>query len=166
MKFTFHAFFLLLLSVLQVTVADAIAVFGIKPNLFLVYAVVYALMCEKKEAATVGAVFGLALDILAGRFLGVHAVLMLITGFFTAYLCETVLSRENILIALVITLLFSIVYESIYYVFTFSILKNIKIGNVFATVTFGESVYNTLVSVLLYPPIKRFISYVNKKNTL
>lgn len=49
MKFTFHAFFLLLLAVLQATLMDAIAVFGAKPNLFLIYVVVYSLMCEKKR---------------------------------------------------------------------------------------------------------------------
>ena len=166
MKFTFHAFFLLLLAVLQATLMDAIAVFGAKPNLFLIYVVVYSLMCEKKEAAAVGACFGLTLDILTGRFLGVNSILMLITGFFTAHLCENILSRNNLLISAIITILFTAVYESVYYLFTFSILKNLQFGIVFARVLGCECLYNAVFSVIFYFIIKRFSEYTAKNIAL
>lgn len=150
MKFTFHAFFLLLISVMQVTLADVISVFGIKPNFFLVYAIVYALLCEKKEAAATGAVFGLALDILAGRFLGAHTILLMITCFFASHLCETVLNRKNIFISAVIVAVFTLIYETIYYVFAFSVLKELRLGGEFAAVLGGECLYNIAFSFAFY----------------
>ncbi|MBQ3573687.1 MAG: rod shape-determining protein MreD, partial [Clostridia bacterium] len=100
----FYAVWLLIVALLQPTVIRWIEIFGIGPNIFLIFVIAAALICGKKAGAVCGLVFGLTLDMLVGRMIGVNALIFLYAGFFVGILCERFISGSGTLVAAVITL--------------------------------------------------------------
>lgn len=164
MKTTMHGTFLLVFSILQSTWLNSIAIFNVKPNLFLVYVIMICCFCSRIEGATLGFVFGFVLDILIGRFWGMNTVLGMIAGFFIAHLCERVLGNNNILIILLIVLIGSFVYEGIYYFVSYLFSENLNFKTAIFRIIFIESLYNAVAALPVYFLAARFIKrlYVDK----
>lgn len=164
MRTTMHGAFLLVFAILQSTWLNSIAIFGVKPNLFLVYLIMICCFCSRIEGATLGFVFGLVLDILIGRFWGMNAVLGMLAGFFAAYFCERVLRNNNILIIILIVLLGSFVYESIYYFISYLFSENLNIKTAIFRIILLESLYNAVAVLPVYLLAARFIKrlYIDK----
>ena len=161
MKATMHGGFLLLFSILQATWISHAEILNVKPNLFLIYVFVLAFFCgSKTESAFVGFIFGLTLDIITGRFLGVNAVCGLIFGFFITYFCERVLGNINVFIVLFSVIFLTLLYEIVYYLFSFSIIKNIDLVYAVKKVIFIESIYNGLLSLPVYFILKGLTKYL------
>lgn len=164
MKVTIHGVFLLLFSVFQATWLDCIEIFGVKPNLFLVYLITICCFCSKTEGMTLGAVLGLLLDLLIGRFWGLNAVLGAITGFFLAGFCEGVLRNNNIFIVLLLAFFGSVIYEAIYGFVSFVFGTDMRLGFKLVRFILPEALYNVFAAFVLYFPIKKFtkLLYVDK----
>ncbi len=151
MKITVHGIFLLLFSVLQATWLNAAQIFGVKPNLFLVYTVIVCFFCSKGEGAVIGAVFGFFLDIITGRLLGMNTVLGMLTGFFTAYLCERVFRTSNVLIIMLTAAVMTLLYESAYYAAAFMmIIKNADFWYTLKNTILPELLYNAAAAPVVY----------------
>ena len=58
--------------------------FGVKPNLALIFVVTFAIIMEERGALILGLAEGLYVDILFGRVLGVYGLLFMFTGFLCA----------------------------------------------------------------------------------
>jgi len=160
MRFSVHGLFLLIISILQTTWFEYIQIFGVKPNLFLVYVLLLSFFCSKKESIILGCVFGLAVDILIGKFLGMNALMCAVAGFFTSYFCEKVLGSKNVLIVFVFTVVISVLYEFINYLFSFLMMGNVNFGYAFKNVIIIECLYNGVAVVLLYPLIKKITKFM------
>lgn len=161
MKATVHGIFLLLFSVLQATWLNAAQVFGVKPNLFLVYIVIVCFFCGKGEGAAIGAVFGLFLDIITGRLLGMNTVLGMMTGFFTAYLCERVFRTSNVLIVMLTAAAFTLLYETAYYAAAFIlIIKNADFSYVMQHTILPETLYNAAAALIIFVPAGRAAKFL------
>lgn len=160
MKFTIHGVFLLIFSIVQSTWLNGIEILNVKPNLFLVYLIIICCICEKKEGATVGFVFGLVLDVLIGNFLGFNAILGLLSGFFLAYFCERVLRKNNIIVTITMVFFASIVYETIYGLISSVFYGNMHLGLLIVRNILPESLYNILAAVVLYFPVMKFAKYL------
>lgn len=156
MKATVHGLFLAILLVVQTTWLEAIAVFGVKPNLFIVYIVTLSCFCSKKEGAIVGFFFGIMLDFAACKMIGLNAVLLLLLGFLTADFCEQVIRKNSVWIVMLITLVTSVCYELIYYVISF--VGDLEFKAVFFRTLLPECIYNCLVTVPFYFVIKKLSS--------
>ena len=168
MKTTLHGAFLLAFSIFQATLVDCIEIFSVKPNLFLIYIVVVCTFCGKREGAILGAVFGLILDMLIGRFWGLNAVLMMLLGFLTSYFCDRVLRDNNILIVLLMVFIETLVYEG-FYGAIYSLTMNG--GNFFLIllrVVIPEGFYNVLACVPVYFLVKKMgkVLYSDKGETI
>ncbi len=164
MRTTIHGAFLLVFSILQSTWLNSIAVFNVKPNLFVVYLIMICCFCNRVEGATLGFVFGFVLDILIGRFWGMNAVLGMLAGFFIAHVCERVLGNNNILIIVLIVLIGSFVYESIYYFISYLFSENLNFKTAIFRIIFLESLYNAVAAMPVYFLAARFIKrlYIDK----
>ena len=161
MRATMHGGFLLLFTVLQATLIEYARLFGVKPNLLLIYIFVLAFFCSSKaESAAVGFAFGLALDICIGRILGVNALCGLISGFFVTYFCERVLGSINVFIVLFSVILLTVLYEFAYYLFSFGIIGKLDLAYAIKKVILIEGVYNGILSLPLYFILKNLTKYL------
>ncbi len=148
MKYVFHIFFLILFSVIQPTWLENAEIFGAKANLFLVYTIVTACCSSKKESSTIGFVFGLMLDILVGKNLGLNGILMMILAYFTTSFCESVIRKNTMLITIVIVGCASFLYELFYYIIAF--LGNLEFVMVFVKVLLPETLCAVLATIPIY----------------
>ncbi len=168
MKITMHGVFLLLFSILQATWLEYIEIFGVKPNLFLVYIILICCFCEWMEGATLGFVFGFVLDMLIGRFWGLNALLGLILGYSVSRFCEKLLSNNNVLISMAFVFVASLLHEGIYYFVSFLGTDNMRFGATLLRYIIPEGVYNAVIAFVLYFPINRLAKffYTDKGETI
>ncbi len=148
MKYVFHCIFLVIFSVIQPTWLEYIAIFGVKPNLFLVYTVIISCYCSKKEGAITGFFFGLVLDLFTGNAIGLNGCLMLLVAFFTASFCEKFIRKSTLLSTMVIVFVTTLCYELLYYIVAF--LGDLNLGSVFLKVLIPECLYCIIAAIPLY----------------
>lgn len=161
MKAALHGGFLLLFSVLQAAWISYAAVFGVKPNLLIIYVFVIAFFCgNKAESSAVGFAAGLLLDISIGRLFGANALCCMIFGFFVTYFCEKVIGNINVLIVFFSVLVLSFLYETVYYLFAFSVIGRLDFGYAVKNVIWIESIYNGIISLPLYFILKKLTKYL------
>ena len=144
--FYFSSFFFLLL---QTTLLHYAKIYGVIPNLLITLTIVTALVRSSTEALR-SAYSGLCIDMQFGTVLGFYALLGMYAGM-AAGIVSRRIYRENVLVVVPFTFVYSIIYESVVF-----ILNNIMTGNIsfvyaFTRVILPEAIYNCAVSVLLFP---------------
>ncbi len=162
MKATIHGGFILLFSILQATWLDSIEVFGVKPNLFLIYVIILCCFCERTEGAAVGFAFGFALDMLIGKIWGLNASLGMILGFCVAHFCEKFLSNNNIFIVLGVVFVASLLHEAVCYLISFLTSEDLNFWLMLVRCIIPECVYNVVMGIPLYFIIKGFAKRLYK----
>ena len=65
---------------LQCTVFNAVAIFGVTPNIVLVLTVIYSFFFEKLDGLVIGVIFGIIQDIFFGQVIGISALIYLLIG--------------------------------------------------------------------------------------
>lgn len=160
MKVALHGGFLLLCSVLQATWLNYISVFDVKPNLFLVYIIVLSFFCTKMEGAVVGAIFGLVLDIIIGKIIGVNTVFSLLVGFTVALFCERIIRKNSVLITALSVMVITIVYESVYYLFAFLFAHGMGYWNALGGIILPECIFNAIVSIPVYYILRKLTQHL------
>ncbi len=149
LRLLFYSFFIILLLVLQTTLLDYVAIYGIKPNLIVVFIIVTALVRGNVEGGTVGFFFGLAMDMLFGTVLGFNALLGLYLGI-AAGSVNRRLFRENLLVVLFFTFVYSVVYELTVYVLNTIMSGHMELLYPLTRVILPEASYNCAAAVLIY----------------
>ncbi len=129
----------LFISVLETTTFSQIGFLGIKPDFFLIFAVLSALNLDLSEASISAGIMGLCKDILSEGPLGLNA------SFFITVAIIIGLSRhkvytQNILVQLLVVLVVSIVYRACSALFVWlsygalaplPVLLNIFVGSIY-----------------------------------
>ncbi len=145
MRVTYHAIYLLLATMLSTTLFTALDVFGVIPNLFLIYIVFAGFYLSKGEAVWLGLIFGLVYDIVVGVNIGLNGILYMFTCFLVVQSCESLISRNNAIVTVVFVALWTIVLEGINALFGSggAIVSSIKIIGI-------EMIYNGVLAIILY----------------
>ena len=121
---------------------------GIKPNLFIIFVLFISLFAGIKVGTASGIIFGLFLDIIIGRSLGVCTVMYGLIGFIGGYFDKNFSKDSRITILLMVitsTLIFEIgnyIYSIIQLSIQVELLSFIKILTV-------EIIYNTIITIIL-----------------
>jgi rod shape-determining protein MreD len=149
LKLLFYSFFIILFLVLQTTLLEYAAIYGIKPNLIIVFVIVAALLRGNVEGGAVGFFSGLLLDMLFGGVLGFYALLGLYLGIAAGSINRR-LFRENLLVVLFFTFVYSVVYESVVYILNTIMSGDMKLLYPLTGVILPEAVYNCAAAVLIY----------------
>lgn len=89
----------LLLLVLQVSLTPLLLPASPRPDWMLVFAVLVGFMLGPRHGLTAGAAGGLLLDVVAGRFLGLNALIKALAGLVGGQLTRHVY-RDNVIVAL------------------------------------------------------------------
>ena len=154
LKLLFYSFYIVLLLVLQTTLLKYIAIYGIKPNLIIVFIIVTALVRGNVEGGTVGFFSGLAMDMLFGTVLGFYALFGLFLGI-AAGSVNRRLFRENLLVVVFFTFVYSVVYESVVYILNTVMSGNIELLYSLTRIILPEAAYNCAAGVLIYALLNR-----------
>ena len=139
---------------LQTTLLHYAAIVGVIPNILIVFVIITGLLRGNIEGGTVGFFAGLATDMLFGGILGFYALLGLYLGIAAGSVSRR-LFRENLLVAVFFTFVYSGLYESLIYV-----INNIMSGNMhylyaLTAVILPESIYNSVIALLMFPLLIR-----------
>jgi rod shape-determining protein MreD len=149
LKLLFYFFYIILFLVLQTTLLDYAAIYGIKPNLIVVFIIVTALVRGNVEGGAVGFFSGLAMDMLFGTVLGFYALLGLYLGI-AAGSVNRRLFRENLLVVLFFTFMYSVIYELVVYILNTIMSGNIELLYPLTGIILPEASYNCVAAVLVY----------------
>jgi rod shape-determining protein MreD len=149
-KVLFYFFFMLLFLLLQTTLLKYAAIRGVKPNIMIVFIIVTALLRGAVEGGTLGFFAGLALDMMFGGVLGFHALLGLYLGIAAGSINKS-LFRENMLVVIFFTFVFSVAYESSVFIINNIMSGDIKLLYALTRVILPEAAYNSAMVVPVLP---------------
>jgi len=159
-KFLFYFFFVIFLLLLQTTIMQYAAIYGVLPNLLVVFIISAALLRGNVEGGVVGLFAGLAADMMFGSVLGFYALFGLYLGIAVGSLTKRMF-RDNLLIAVFFTFVYSVAYESVIF-----IINNIMNGDMnfiyaFTAIILPEAAYNCAIAVLMFPLMIRVDKWFN-----
>ncbi|MFA6309427.1 MAG: rod shape-determining protein MreD [Clostridia bacterium] len=144
--------------IIQSTILDVVQIYGVKPNLMLVFIVSVALINGSVQGAAVGFILGLMQDIISGKIIGFYCLLGLYLGLIIGSVNKR-LYRENLLIIIFFTFISTVVYEELVYILNTFLSGNLNFTVSFANIIFPEAIYNMFVSIFIY----MFVVKVNQK---
>lgn len=153
-KILFYTICILVFMVLQSTLLDYIRIYDVIPNLLIVLTILAALLGGNSEGAVVGFFSGLVLDIMFGKLLGFYALLGMYLGIAVGSVNRR-LYKDNLLVIIFFTLVFSIAYETTVYILNTIMSGNMDLIYPFTRIILPEAVYNCAAAILLYPLFAR-----------
>lgn len=145
---------LVLLLILQTTLGAELAVFGVAPDLVLVFVLCRCLSLAPIPAAAFGMVAGLLLDMAGGRLMGFHGILMLYVGL-GASIFGNNFFRGNLYVSIAAAFCVTVVYQLLYAFFNFIIFGGVSTGYLLLHIILTGAVYNALCALPLYYLSKR-----------
>lgn len=140
------------LLILQIGLFSSLKLFGVKPDLLLIFVVLEGLYRGTVRGAQVGLLAGFMQGIISGRFLGMFALAKAISGYFAGLLTMKFF-RESIYIPLLAVWTATIVHELV----VWAILRIFHpsgeaygfVASLF-NIILPTAVYNTLLTPVLY----------------
>ncbi len=143
--------------ILESTIVNRFAIFSVVPNITLVLIIIIALSRGRKLGSFVGLISGLIIDILFSPAIGINGLLYFFLGYIVGLL-DTKISKDNILIPLLLSLSGTFLYNLFYLLFMFFLGYNINFNLLFNYKLIIEIIYNSILMVPLFKILsKRFI---------
>jgi len=164
-KILFYLSFILLFLLLQTTLLQYVEVFGVKPNLLVVFIITVALLRGSEEGAAVGLFAGLAADMMFGGVLGFYALFGFYLGISVGIFNKR-LFKENLLIAVFFTFVYSVAYESVIYIVNNIMNTDMGFLYAFTRIILPEAAYNSAAAVLIFPLAIRADHWFEEKDKL
>ncbi len=153
-KVLFYFFFIILFLLLQTTLLQYVAIYGVVPNILLVFIIVTALLRGDVEGSVVGFFAGLFVDMMFGNILGFYALLGLYLGIAVGATNKKIF-RENILIAVFFTFVYSLAYESLVYIINNIMSADMRFTYALTATILPEAAYNCVAVLFIFPLIIR-----------
>lgn len=151
-----------LIYFLQVNIFSTFTIAGIKPNLFVIYVLFIGLFANQFLGISLGVVFGIILDLLYGKTIGISAVMLCVIGYLGSYFDKN-FSKENKLTIIFMVAGATLIYELGAYFLNSIILEFSREYFYFIKIVLIEILYNVLLAIILYPLIQK-IGYVIDRN--
>lgn len=153
-KLLLYSLFILVFLLLQTTLLHYAAIYGVMPNILIVFIIVTALLRGNIEGGAVGFFTGLAVDMLFGGVLGFYALLGLYLGIAAGSVNKR-LFRENLLVVVFFTIVYSVAYESLVYIINNVMSGDMEFLYVLPRIILPEALYNSVAAVLMFPLVIR-----------
>lgn len=139
---------IIVLTLIQSSMLDYVKVYGVKPNLLVVFIVCTALITNNVQGAIVGFFCGITHDIVSGKVIGLYTLLGLYLGFIIGSLNKR-LYRENIFVIILFNFVATIVYQfTIFLLYSFT-KGTFEIVFSFKYIILPEAIYNSFVSIFI-----------------
>ena len=158
MRYVKIIFTIILSYIFQSSLFAAWKIGGVVPNIVTVCLICFSLYEDNWFAAAIlGVISGLFLDTTGGTISGMNALLCMYLAIACSILSKRFF-RGKFLVSVIFVFLMSLIYESLLYIFGFELWRN---GNVLFSVfhiILPVSIYNTVIAIILYYPLKRISS--------
>lgn len=135
---------------------------GIMPNLFVILVLYIGLFTNRTLGLTYGVVLGILLDLFIGKKIGITAIMLGAVGVMAALFDKNFSKDSRMTIMFMVsgaTIIFEILNYFLNYVF---LSTNIEIFN-FIIILFIETIYNIIITIILYPLIQKFGYYIENE---
>lgn len=146
---------------LQINLLNVVPLLGVVANIGIVLVTGIGLMSGKLVGGLTGACYGLFVDIIFGKFIGIDILLYTVTGIFTGQISNG-FSKDNKTAMIVIVSISTILFE-IANIFLLRILTgaSFEIVSVLTTILL-ETLYNMLITLILHRFIVGLGDIINK----
>ena len=147
---------------LQVNFFPAFTIFGIRPNLFVIFILFVGLFTNQIVGMSFSVVFGLLIDFTYSKEIGVTAMMLCCIAYLASYFDKN-FSKDNKLTIIVMVIASTIIFEIGKYFIDSVILNFGRELWPFIKILFVEILYNVLLTIIFYPLIQK-IGYVIDRN--
>ncbi len=157
-----------LIYFLQVDIFSSFTIFGIKPNLFVIYILFIGLFANQTLGISFGVLCGLMIDLLYGKTIGTTSIMLCVIGYLGSYFDKN-FSKENKITIIFMVIGSTIIFELGVYFINSIILQFEREYLYFIKIILIECLYNVLLSIILYPLIQKtgyIIDRCFKKNNI
>ncbi|MDD4569368.1 MAG: rod shape-determining protein MreD [Tepidanaerobacteraceae bacterium] len=161
MRTVAYVFVIITLLLLQTTLLNFSQIYGVKPDLPLVFALCMAMIKGEKVGAVTGFFNGLLEDILFGRFLGLNTIVKCITTYVLGYGSRDIYKGPAVL-TMALVFLGSILYNILFMLLAFFTNEISHPWYYFLPITIPSALLNMIISPLIYLAItkmERFFNY-------
>lgn len=154
---------IILILVFQTTIFDYIAILNVKPNILLIFVVSIGLLRGNVEGAVFGLISGMAFDMLVGTTLGFYALLGMLLGF-SAGSVNKGLYKDNLLVVIFFTFLFTIAYEITVFIIRVAFYSGDITKTIYSLrfIILPESIYNSVLSIFVYIFVIKLNDWINR----
>ena len=153
-RVAFASMLLYAAAFLQAAPLASIRPFGVRMLLPLVLSVITGLLRGPFESLLMGFLYGLSLDVLMGRNLGLHAVFYAAVAWSLTLINEK-LYREKIVIQSTFVFVATVLTETAYFLAMFLFQGYAQFGHLFLTLILPTALCNSLLVLPLYPPLAK-----------
>ena len=123
------------------------------PNLIIIFVLFIGLFSTQVTGITYGVLLGIFIDIIMGKRIGITGIMLGIVGLLGGILDRN-FSKESKLTIIIMVILSTFIYEIGAYIFGYFMYKyDIEILS-FIKILLIESLYNVILTIILYPLIK------------
>ncbi len=147
---------------LQLNFFNWFTIANVMPNLFIILVLFIGLFTNKNLGAIYGISIGLIVDLLTNQTVGITAVVYGIVGLL-AGIFDKNFSKDNRITIMFIVAATTIATESVMYLLHFVILNTNVDILIFIKILMIETIYNIILSIILYPLIQRFGYYIENE---
>lgn len=134
---------------LQSSIFPYMAILGVVPNTALLIIMSISLLKGKYHGAFIGLAMGLLQDIIFSPIVGINAFIYFFAGYILGII-ENKLSRDNVSIPFLFSIIATIYYNFTYYIFMFFLSKNIPFLAFAKNIMVVEIIYNAILSIPIY----------------
>lgn len=149
----------LVIYFLQENLFSWFTIAGVMPNLFVIFALFIGLFSGRNEGTIYGIIIGLILDIAVGNRIGIYTITLAGVGLAAGIFAKN-FSKDSRLTIMLMVAGFTFSFETIVYFLNYLILDtNVEIF-IFLKILIIEVVYNILITIIIYPLLKKFGYYI------
>lgn len=156
-----YMFVLGALLLIQTTLSNFIWIYGVKPDLPLVFALCMAMLNGEKAGALTGLFNGLLEDILFGRFIGLNTIAKSVTGYIVGHGSRD-LYKGRVIITMALVFIGSVIFNFLFMILAFLTGEAGQPWYHFLSIAIPSALLNMLISPLIYlgvSKMERFFDY-------
>lgn len=135
--------------VLQSSILPYLSIFGVVPNTAILIIIAVSLHKGRYYGGFLGLIMGLLQDIIFSPVIGINAFIYFFAGYFVG-MVENKLTKDNVIIPLLFSIIGIIYYNFSYYVFMFFLSKDIPFLTFAKDILLIEIIYSSIFSIPIY----------------
>lgn len=146
----------------QRNIFSTLKLFGIMPNILIIYILFLGLYTNSKVSISIGIFLGFLLDTIYGKCIGISSMMFCILAYVAAYFDKN-FSKDNKITIIIMCIGATFVYELGCYIIN-SVVFNFEIEFLFfLKKVLIENLYNTLLLIIIYPIFKKLGYILDRK---
>ncbi|MGR3318712.1 MAG: rod shape-determining protein MreD [Candidatus Anammoxibacter sp.] len=155
---------LFIISLCQTTLIPHLAVYGVTPDIYLIFAVFFSLNADIKQGSFVNWINGIAKDVFSLVSFGLSAFLFVLIGYIIGRSKEF-LFKEHPLTQVLITFFVALFYGLGCLVFMLISSENVKLA-VITQKVLCSAIYSAIIAPLLFAVFKKFKTKLGLKQSI